>query len=561
MTRTTARQKNLKALARDVKRVAIYTRVSSEDQAKEGTSLGVQEDRLTAHVEATPGWVLAGHYQDAGVSGAKASRPGLDRLMADVRAGLVDVVLVTKWDRLGRSLVNQVNLWQELDEAGVEYHSLDEPQSSGEGGKFVRNVLAVVAEDERDRIRARTMSGRLARVQEGGWSGGAPPFGFAVEGKGKEARLVLNDAEASMVRYAVSLLLDKGMGPLEVVNALNAEGYTPRKAPRWTLTGFRSMLTRGPFGGVWTYAKPSGRTKAEPIQVAIPTLLDPERHQALLKYLKATSTPRREGPVHPLSGLLVGPCGHPYHGIARRDRGNRRYRCRYAKDVGRGWTCDAPSVLADFLDDRVWEAVVKCLADPDELRAAADDHLGLLEGAAGVEADALGRAQAEVARIETALQNALTTGLKAGLSAEVIEGTVKDLKVDLANAQHHVGVVAAMAADTQAQAQVLESVQAVADLATERLVDADPAMRAKVFGLLSIHVRLTEVAPGGSPVAWHLGGQAAHGLLLATLAPGHRGVLSLAKRTSRYGRNTFAWPNSSSSARASAVIGPRTAVS
>ena len=539
-------------------RAAIYTRVSSEEQAQEGTSLEVQRDRATAYCKAQ-GWDLAEVFTDAGISGAKADRPALQALLAAVESGQVDVVVVCKMDRLARSMRHLSPMLGDLDDKGVALVSIAESfDSQSPAGRLMRNMLGSMAEWERDVIRERTESGRLARVRAGGWSGGEPPFGFQVEGKGKDAHLVLNHQEAHVIRYAVSLLLDRGMGPLAVVNALNAEGMLPRKAARWSLTLLRTTLVRGPWGGVWTYAKPSARTKAEPIQVAIPEMLPADRHAALLAYLKNSTTPRGNAPTHPLSGLLVGPCGHPFHGVSRRDRGNRRYRCRHAKDVGKGWTCDAPTVLADDMDDRAWEHVLAMLADPDSLRAAADDHLGILASAAGVEADALERAKAEVSRIDTALRNAFAAGLKAGLPADVIEGTVADLNADLANARNRVSTITAMAADTKAQAAQVEAIQAVADLARTTLEDADAETRAKVFRLLNVRVTLqhvtqvgetltealdalhpegqfrdlepvgksTKTAPGGEPVLWSIQGEIAHGTLLAHLAPRQAGVLS-----------------------------------
>lgn len=81
--------------------------------------------------------------------------------------------------------------------------------------------------------------------------------------------------------------------------------------------------------------------------MAIPPLLPPDRHAALLAYLKATTSPKTRSHVHPLSGLLVRECGRQFTGVARRDRGRRRYRCSCGKATARGWTCPAPTILAD----------------------------------------------------------------------------------------------------------------------------------------------------------------------------------------------------------------------
>lgn len=141
------------------------------------------------------------------------------------------------------------------------------------------------------------------------------------------------------------------------------------------------------MGGSWTYAKPAKRTKTEAVTIPIPPLLEPERHAALLVYLEKTTSPKTAEHVHPLSGLLVGECGHNYTGVARKDRGRRRYRCQHMKDTGKGWTCPAPTVLGQELDDLVWAEVVRLLAEPEVLVAAAQDHLGLVAGTAAVDAE------------------------------------------------------------------------------------------------------------------------------------------------------------------------------
>jgi DNA invertase Pin-like site-specific DNA recombinase len=89
-----------------------------------------------------------GEYIDGGVSGKYANRPGLDRLMADCRAGLIDVVIVAKHDRFGRSFRHTVALVGELEELGVEFVSIAERIDNTPSGRFQRNVLLSVAEFE-----------------------------------------------------------------------------------------------------------------------------------------------------------------------------------------------------------------------------------------------------------------------------------------------------------------------------------------------------------------------------------------------------------------------------
>ncbi len=99
-----------------------------------------------------------------------------------------------------------------------------------------------------------------------------------------------------MIRRAVELLLDRGQTTGQAAQ-VNAEGYTPRKAPRWSQTNLRNVLLRKRFDGTWTYGKEArGGRQADPLTVAVPPILDSERAEALRAYLRATATdkPPRE---------------------------------------------------------------------------------------------------------------------------------------------------------------------------------------------------------------------------------------------------------------------------
>lgn len=136
-------------------RAAIYARVSTTDQHNE-----IQVRELSEYV-ARRGWTVAQVYQDQ-MSGAKARRPGLDALMADARARRIDVIVVWKLDRFGRSLVHCVNGIQELASVGVRFiavsQGLDTDQSSPTS-QLLLHILAAVAQFEKELIGERVAAG------------------------------------------------------------------------------------------------------------------------------------------------------------------------------------------------------------------------------------------------------------------------------------------------------------------------------------------------------------------------------------------------------------------
>ncbi|MDA8218083.1 MAG: recombinase family protein, partial [Dehalococcoidales bacterium] len=123
--------------------VAGYVRVSTDVQV-ERDSLTTQEQALTAHCQAQ-GWTLQ-LYRDEGVSAKDTERPALQRLLADVRAGRVAVVLVTKLDRISRSLRDLLDLMALFEAAGVKFVSLrDNIDTSGPVGRFILHILGAIA--------------------------------------------------------------------------------------------------------------------------------------------------------------------------------------------------------------------------------------------------------------------------------------------------------------------------------------------------------------------------------------------------------------------------------
>lgn len=144
-------------------KAALYARVSTADQ-----NCGMQLRELHAYA-ARRGWDISGEYVDTGWSGAKASRPQLDRLMNDARRRRFDAVLVYKLDRWGRSLAHLVQSIQELSGLAVRFIAITQNIDTDESNPMARlllHLMGAFAEFEREMIRDRTLSGvRAARAK------------------------------------------------------------------------------------------------------------------------------------------------------------------------------------------------------------------------------------------------------------------------------------------------------------------------------------------------------------------------------------------------------------
>jgi putative DNA-invertase from lambdoid prophage Rac len=176
-------------------RAAIYARVSTTDQTCENQLL-----ELRRYCEAR-GW-QATEYVDAGISGAKDRRPALDRLMTDAKRRKLDVVVVWKLDRYGRSLTHLVNAIQALTDAGVGFNSIGEGIDTGSAtGRLMLGILGSFAEFERERIRERVMAG-LHRARTQGKRLGRPTLSVPLEHMDAMAGLSL---AAAATQLGVSL--------------------------------------------------------------------------------------------------------------------------------------------------------------------------------------------------------------------------------------------------------------------------------------------------------------------------------------------------------------------
>ena len=152
-------------------RASLYARVST---LRHGQDVGLQLDELR-QVAAQRGYLVVQEFVDDGVSGAKASRPALDRMMADVHAGRLDVVLIWKLDRLARSLQHLLQLVDQLSAAHVSFVSLRDPgiDTTSPGGRLMLQILGAFAEFERGLVQERVRAG-VRRAQLAGKHCGRP---------------------------------------------------------------------------------------------------------------------------------------------------------------------------------------------------------------------------------------------------------------------------------------------------------------------------------------------------------------------------------------------------
>ena len=182
-------------------RCAVYTRKSTDEGLeKEFNSLDAQRESCEAYVtsQRAEGWVLVpDRYDDGGISGGTLERPALQRLLRDIEAGRVDVIVVYKIDRLSRSLMHFAKLVEVFDAHSVTFVSVTQSfNTTTSMGRLTLNILLSFAQFEREVIGERIRDKVAASKARGMWMGGPPPLGYEV----KDRKLVINDVEAAWVR-------------------------------------------------------------------------------------------------------------------------------------------------------------------------------------------------------------------------------------------------------------------------------------------------------------------------------------------------------------------------
>lgn len=361
-------------------RCAIYTRKSSEDGLEQGfNSLHAQREACTAYVlsQASEGWVLLPDiYDDGGLSGGTLERPALQRLLADIQDGKIDVIVVYKVDRLTRSLLDFAKLVEALDKAGTSFISITQSfNTTNSMGRLTLNMLLSFAQFEREVTAERIRDKLAASKAKGMWMGGIPPLGYRPDGR----TLAVVPEHADLVRRIYANYLEHGSVRL-VVDRLCADGI---RAPRRKTAAGRSYgggaLSRGQ---VYTILR-------NPIYIgciAHKDVLHPGQHDAIIDRAQWDKVQVRlagnlKGVRHSairgrstslLAGRIVDEDGEPLIATHAR-KGDRRYRYYVSKALQEGKS--APKGL------RIPAGEVEQVV-AQECAALLDDPLGLAEQAA-----------------------------------------------------------------------------------------------------------------------------------------------------------------------------------
>ncbi len=217
-------------------RAALYVRVSTEDQAREGYSLDAQERRLQAYCRMRS-WDIGGLYRDEGCSGRNTNRPEYQRMMSEM--GSWDILLVLKMDRIHRNSVNFTLMMDDLRNNGKEFNSLQEKfDTTTAMGRFVMDTMQRIAQLESEQTGERVKIGMKKKAEAGdGMLGSGHPYGYVYQ----YGQLKVVENEAAIVREMYDLYAS-GSSMGDIADALNNRMVPAKRSGRWNKQSVCNIL-------------------------------------------------------------------------------------------------------------------------------------------------------------------------------------------------------------------------------------------------------------------------------------------------------------------------------
>lgn len=330
-------------------RVGIYARVSTEEQAKEGFSIGFQKDRNFAFVE-SQGWTLHDFYIDEGYSAKDTNRPDLTRLMTDVEQGKIDVVLVFRLDRLTRSVLDLYQLLAFFDKHNVAFKSATEVYDTTSAiGRLFLTLVAALAQWERENLAERVRYGMEQMVKEGKRPGGSAGFGYiSVNGQ-----LIKKELESTVVQFIYD----------EYERSQGIKKIQAKVRDKWDMdlsaTQINYMLRNPLYMGKirWNLrSKSKGKTHNEIVTQGShePTVSETQWHRVQ----KLLDRRRQLPPVAATSDFIFagivrcGRCGYSMSGTSRTYKTKRT---KYYACVNRqkNFKCDMPYLQEEWIEKSI----------------------------------------------------------------------------------------------------------------------------------------------------------------------------------------------------------------
>jgi site-specific DNA recombinase len=360
--------------------VALYVRVSTEEQAEEGYSIEAQLHNLRNFCKAK-GFKIVKEYKDEGISAkSMKGRYGLNALLNDSNKGVFSLVLVWKLSRLSRDQIDLLDINKTLEGNNVGFMSMTESfDTATPSGRAMFQMLGLFAEFERNQLAENVRLGMKQKARQGQWNGGALLGYDCIDGK-----LIENEQESFVVKKVFDLYC-QGKGLKSIANKLNHEGHKTKKSKPFSLQGVRTILHNPTYIGKirwcqyenWSDKRRKGKKEpiiADGLHQAIISNEVWDKAQSIIT--QRTFTPSRlyTGKFS-LAGFLKCPrCSASMvgtnHSRKTKTRGvvhYRQYVCGNFHTKGSS-VCSSNMIKAEVIEEKVLDRLVKAVQQPEMIR-------------------------------------------------------------------------------------------------------------------------------------------------------------------------------------------------
>lgn len=347
------------------KRVFLYVRVSTQEQARDGYSIDEQIERLREYCKAL-GWIIVKIYTDGGYSGSNTTRPALQDMIKDIKARKGDSVVVYKLDRLSRSQKDTLELIEDYFLANnVDFVSMTENfDTASPFGRAMIGILSVFAQLEREQIRERMSMGREGRAKEGKFHGGGyEPIGYDyIDGE-----LKINEFEAMQIRE-IHKLYQEGKAFHAIERIFSEKGFT-HKHGKWYPKRIKGCMLNDLYIGHVHYSGQVFKGEHDPI-------VDEETfNQSVSLYnSRDYSNYKNAGRTSYLGGLMYCSSCHARYGVTTYKYNNKEYRyyvCRSRRKTNKSMVkdpnCKNKTWREADLNQIVFDGIRKLATDPSHV--------------------------------------------------------------------------------------------------------------------------------------------------------------------------------------------------
>ncbi len=358
------------------KRCAVYCRVSSDEGLDQAfNSIDAQKESGHAFIKSQSheGWIsVKDDYDDPAYSGGNMERPALQRLLKDIKAGRIDMIVVYKIDRLSRSLADFAKMVEVFDEHKVSFSAVTQQINSATSmGRLMLNVLLSFAQFEREVTSERIRDKFAASKAKGIFMGGAVPLGYRVENR----KLWVIPEEAEVIRFIYEEYA-RVRRTVDVLQALEQKGIKTRKGKAYSRQSIFAILRNPLYQGLMahkgkTYPGLHDAIVTQEMVDAVRPILDLEPSD-----LRSLAQSRHNPPAL-LRGLLFAPNGHRMTPGFTVKKANGGHRYQYYQDlhtVRFGKTADRFGLItASQIEGIVIKHVVAALQSPESIQAVWDE--------------------------------------------------------------------------------------------------------------------------------------------------------------------------------------------